>query len=48
MYSGESYLVGKFHTEMNLADGNEVVMLNVSIIVHNKVLVSFSCMLESN
>ena len=40
--SGESYLSGKFQTEMNLADVSEEPLLNVSIsiIVHNKILVS--------
>ena len=33
-------MVGKFLTEKELANGNEKAMLNVSILVHDKVMVS--------
>ena len=40
LYSGESYLLGKIQTERNFEDSTEEAMLNVSILVHSKVLVS--------
>ena len=41
MSAGESYLLGKVQTERSLEDGSIGAMLNVSIVAHNNVLVSF-------